>query len=151
WAYGHPRQVTVDVLIADLTGTRAAITAEVAQGVHTFNKEQISKAIFATGWDGNVVLEATTGGQWTVVHPAVAAGPAPTSAIAPPGTGALVNINVATVDQLVELPMIGPSRAQAIVKFRNDHGRFATVDDLLNVPGIGTATLTAIKHLVIVN
>lgn len=65
------------------------------------------------------------------------------------GTGKL-NLNQATVDQLDTLPGVGPVTAQAIVAWREDHGRFSSVDDLLDVRGIGDATLADLRDLVTV-
>lgn len=57
-----------------------------------------------------------------------------------------VNINTATVDQLSTLPGIGPSKAKAIVEYRQKHGSFEQVEDLLNVTGIGEKTLEQIRE-----
>lgn len=65
----------------------------------------------------------------------------------PPGT-TLVNINLATLDQLDTLPGVGPVTAQAIVDWRTRHGGFTAVDDLLEVDGIGDATLQKLAPLV---
>ena len=64
-------------------------------------------------------------------------------------TGKL-NLNQATVDQLDTLPGVGPVTAQAIVAWREEHGRFSSVDDLLDVRGIGDATLADLRDLVTV-
>lgn len=55
-----------------------------------------------------------------------------------------VNINTATVDELVAVPGIGPSKAQAIVDFRATE-KFTTVDDLDKVKGIGTKMLETLR------
>lgn len=65
--------------------------------------------------------------------------------------GALLDINSATVDQLIELPGIGELKAQAILTYRNDHGPFQTPEDLLEVPGIGESIFEEIKNLISVN
>jgi competence ComEA-like helix-hairpin-helix protein len=145
WAYGHPRESTISLLVDGVSGTRPDDTVKVAQGIHNFVDMNVSKAIYATGWDGTVVLEAATDGQWKVVQPTGV--PSPGGA----GTASLVPLNSASADELVTLPMIGPSRAQAIVAFREAHGPFTAVDDLTNVPGIGAGTLSAIRHLVTLN
>jgi len=63
-----------------------------------------------------------------------------------PGEGAqqlmTVNINEADADALAEvLDGIGPNRAQAIIIYRDEHGRFYTPEELSAVRGIGTATV----------
>ena len=55
-----------------------------------------------------------------------------------------ININEAGVDVLVELPGIGPSRAQAIVAERQKR-RFRRVEDIMRVPGIGRKTFSRIR------
>lgn len=57
-----------------------------------------------------------------------------------------MNINVATTEELETLPGIGPSKAAAIVKFRDEQGRFQTIKDLMNVAGIGESTFSNIKE-----
>ena len=61
-----------------------------------------------------------------------------------------ININSATVAQLDSLSGIGPTKAQAIIDYRNQNGPFSTVDDLLNVPGIGPKTLETIRDQITV-
>lgn len=64
------------------------------------------------------------------------------------GASRKVDLNSATAAQLEELPGIGPATARAIVTHRTRKGPFAKVDDLLNVPGIGPSKLAAIRDLV---
>lgn len=56
-----------------------------------------------------------------------------------------VDLNAATAAQLEELPGVGPATAQAIVEYREAHGRFGSVDELLEVRGIGDAKLANIR------
>jgi competence protein ComEA len=63
-------------------------------------------------------------------------------------TGAKVSLAIATVDQLDELPGIGPVTAQKIVDWRTSHGPFRSVDDLDDVPGIGPARIEQLRDLV---
>jgi len=56
-----------------------------------------------------------------------------------------ININFSSVDELDNLPGIGPTKAQEIVNYREKHGEFKSYDDLLNVNGIGPKTLEKIK------
>ena len=56
-----------------------------------------------------------------------------------------IDLNQATLDELQEVPGIGPALAQRIVDFREEHGPFERLDDLLNVRGIGVRTLEKLK------
>jgi len=65
-------------------------------------------------------------------------------------TAEVVDINAAGETELQQLPGVGPSLAQAIVRLRTERGPFFTVDELLDVPGIGAAKLAAIAPQAIV-
>jgi len=67
-----------------------------------------------------------------------------------PPAGRLVDINIATLDELEKLPGIGPTAAQKIIDYRTTNGPFARIDDLLKVPGIGPSILEEIRGLIIV-
>ncbi len=55
---------------------------------------------------------------------------------------AAVNINTANAEQLAEVMKgVGPSKAQAIVDYRETHGPFKSVDELVQVKGIGLKTV----------
>lgn len=58
---------------------------------------------------------------------------------------AAVNINTATLAQLETLSGIGPTKAQAILRYRKEHGSFKSVNELDNVKGIGMKTVQKIK------
>jgi len=60
----------------------------------------------------------------------------------------LVNINRATAIELQALPGIGATRAEAIVRYREDRGAFLSSEDLKNVSGIGAATFENLKELI---
>ena len=73
------------------------------------------------------------------------AGAEPGPAAAP---GGRVSLSSATVEELDELPGVGPVTAEKIVDYRTAHGPFASVDDLDAVPGIGPARLEQLRELV---
>ena len=60
-----------------------------------------------------------------------------------------VNINKASVDELTYLKRIGPSYAQRIVDYRNEHGPFQKPEDIMNVKGIGYKTFEANKDIIV--
>ena len=58
---------------------------------------------------------------------------------------AAVNINTATAEELRALPGVGPSKAAAIVEYRQQNGNFKSVDELKNVKGIGDGILNRLR------
>ena len=58
---------------------------------------------------------------------------------------AAVNINTASVDELNAVKGIGPSKAKAIVEYRDKNGPFKTVDDLKEVKGFGDKSVDKLR------
>ena len=52
-----------------------------------------------------------------------------------------IDINRATLDDLITLPGIGPALAQRIIDYRIEHGPFRSVEELEYVNGIGPQTV----------
>ncbi len=78
--------------------------------------------------------------------------PAVSRAAAPPAGTMIktINVNTATAAELTALPGIGQAKADAIVKYREEHGSYRSPEDLLQVRGIGEALLTKIRpHITI--
>ena len=67
------------------------------------------------------------------------------------GALSTININLASVVELEQLPGVGPATAKAIVAYREKNGAFQRVEDLLKVRGIGPAKLSEILPRVRVN
>ena len=59
---------------------------------------------------------------------------------------AKVNINTATVEELISLKGIGEKKAESIVEYREEIGSFATIDELKGVKGIGDKVFNKIKN-----
>jgi competence protein ComEA len=59
-----------------------------------------------------------------------------------------VHLNTASLEQLDELPGVGPVTAQKILDWRESHGAFTSVEDLDAIPGIGPARLEQLRDLV---
>lgn len=62
-----------------------------------------------------------------------------------------ININTASVEELMTLSGIGETRAKDIIAYRNAHGAFSLPEDLKNVSGIGDSTYNKIADAIIVN
>ena len=56
-----------------------------------------------------------------------------------------LDLNVANVKELEQVPGIGPKTAQAIVDFRHKSGRFHRVEDLLAIKGISQRKLDKMR------
>jgi len=61
-----------------------------------------------------------------------------------------LDLNLATAEQLQELPGIGPTTAATIVAFREKSGPFRRVEDLLAIHGISKKKLEAIRPYVFI-
>jgi len=64
--------------------------------------------------------------------------------------GNLVNINVASGDELETLPGIGPVTAQKILDYRDANGSFSQIEGVMEVPGIGEGKFAQIRALITV-
>lgn len=62
----------------------------------------------------------------------------------------LLDINLATVTELMGLPGIGQTRADAIITYREEHGAFSCKEDLMQVTGIKGATYEKIESYITV-
>src|SRR5580704_4930973 len=56
-----------------------------------------------------------------------------------------LDLNVANLKELEEVPGIGPKTAQAIIDFRHKSGRFHRVEDLLAIKGISQRKLDKMR------
>jgi competence protein ComEC len=128
--HGHPNKDIIELLANHVSKTRPKKDVFVGTSSEHFEPFAISKAVYGSGWDDTLVLTATLDGKWTVGA----------------GTDDRLDINVATKDQLMQLPNIGSTRAKAIIAFRTAQ-RFTTLDELAKVKGIGPATLAKLKPL----
>ena len=61
-----------------------------------------------------------------------------------------VNINQATVSDLMKLPGIGQVKAEAIVTYREANGSFSSIEEIKNVPGIKEAAFEKLKGFITV-
>lgn len=60
----------------------------------------------------------------------------------------LININQATREELMTLPGIGQAKADMIITYREEHGRFATIEEIKNISGIKDGVFNKICDLI---
>lgn len=60
----------------------------------------------------------------------------------------IINLNIATKEELKTLTGIGDVKADAIIKYREENGGFKTVEELTKVGGIGEKTLSKFIDMV---
>ena len=60
----------------------------------------------------------------------------------------VVNVNLASVEELTMLPGVGETRAKAIIALRENKGGFDSVDELVEVKGIGDSLLGKLRPYV---
>ncbi len=56
-----------------------------------------------------------------------------------------VNLNTATLEELMTLSGIGETKAKAIISYREEQGSFHSIEEIKNVDGIKDGVFTAIK------
>ena len=60
--------------------------------------------------------------------------------------GVLININTASIEELMSLPGVGQAKAENIITYRNTNGNFQNPEDILNVDGIGPSLYEKFKN-----
>ena len=66
YRYGHPRKKAVEVLKKSIDSTRLAKPVHIASAIKEFYVEEMKDAIYATGWNGTVVIIANKDGNLKV-------------------------------------------------------------------------------------
>lgn len=64
--------------------------------------------------------------------------------------GQKVNLNTADREQLKTLPGIGDAKADAIIRYREEHGSFGSIEEIRNISGIKSAVFSKIRDLITV-
>ena len=89
------------------------------------------------------VLAVVAASAWLALAGPLAAAEAPADSSAP----ATIDLNSATLDQIMTLP-VSPETARAIYDYREYRSYFKSVYDLMNIEGIDSRTLETLKPLV---
>jgi len=56
-----------------------------------------------------------------------------------------LDINTASAEEFVKVKGIGEKKAERIIAYRDEHGKFSSIDELKNVKGIGEKIVNIIK------
>ncbi|MEW5692591.1 MAG: ComEA family DNA-binding protein [Candidatus Hydrogenedentota bacterium] len=59
---------------------------------------------------------------------------------------AKINVNEADLDELLSVKGLGPTKAEKIIQYREEHGPFKSLDELTKVPGIGEKTVEKLRE-----
>jgi competence protein ComEA len=62
-----------------------------------------------------------------------------------------LDLNTATLEQLEQLPGVGPNTAKAIIRFREKSGPFKRVEDLRAIHGISKSRFEKIRPYITVS
>lgn len=59
-----------------------------------------------------------------------------------------VNINTAKLEELQNIPGVGPSIAQAIIDYRDENGKFKSIEEIKNVSGVGDSKFKKMEEYI---
>ena len=66
------------------------------------------------------------------------------------GIGEKINLNTATREQLMTLSGIGEAKADAVIAYREERGKFQNIEEIMNISGIKEAVFLRIKDKITV-
>ena len=76
---------------------------------------------------------------------------APSTGVVINSDGGRININTASAAEIADLPGIGETLADRVIKYREENGDFADIEDIMDVSGIGEGKFAAIKDYIKTN
>ena len=74
----------------------------------------------------------------------------PVSAGTKGAAAGLVNLNSASREELMALPGIGESKADSIIRYREENGAFSSTEEIMNISGIKSAVYSKIQDRITV-
>ena len=122
------------------TGTKTASEEEAEPGTGDILGAAASEADIKAGMEHKETLTSGPGGSSTsYISQADESLPLP-----------LINLNTASLEELMELKGIGESRAMAIIEYRETYGGFEHIEEIMNISGIKEASFEKIKDRICV-
>ncbi len=107
-------------------------------------------------WVGEAARDSLNSAQIPGLNPGNGSNPGNIGSWSAAGIGSEENekldLNTASAQELdARLPGIGPTLAQRIIEYRQQHGAFRSIEDLQNVAGIGEKRFDQLKDYITVN
>lgn len=62
-----------------------------------------------------------------------------------------INLNTASLEELMEIPGIGEAKAKAILAYREEHGGFSSIEEVKNIEGIKDGVFSKMKEYIVIN
>jgi competence protein ComEA len=156
----EPKQKPVEKIMVDIKGeVKKPGVYESSQGERVIdvisraggltNKADMSQVNFAAHVQDEMVINIPIKGQLNAASSTTSSLTTATSKTDNSNISK-INLNQADENELQNLPGIGPSKAAAIISYRNENGPFQTIDDLKKISGIGDKTFDKLKESIIV-
>jgi competence protein ComEA len=107
-------------------------------------------------WAGEAAGDSSNSAQTPGLNPGSGSNPGTIGSGSAAGISSRENekldLNTASAQELDDrLPGIGPTLAQRIIEYRQQHGAFRSIEDLQNVAGIGEKRFDQLKDYITVN
>lgn len=121
-------------------------------GSRVLDALQIAGGILPTAEEKELNFAAKLVDEMVIYVPFIGEIDVPTTIVTKPATAesqsTIININTADETTLTTLSGIGPSKANAIVTYRDEKGLFQSIDELKKVTGIGELTFEKLKDFI---
>lgn len=134
------------------TGSRVCDAIEAAGGANDrADAEVINQAApLSDGMRLYVPSREETASMDRMSQEMTASGEASAPGSAGGSAGGAVNINTAGQEELMTLSGIGESKAQSIIRYREENGGFSKIEDIMNIRGIKQGIFDQIKDSITV-
>lgn len=147
------KETETESLIVDVKGqVKTPGVYTLPSGSRVLDAIQLAGGLLPTAEETALNLASKLMDEMVIYVPAVGEKEEPPLISASPSAtendSTIVNINTADETALMTLSGIGPSKAKAILTYRDDQGLFQSIDEIKEVTGIGDSTFENIKDFI---